>query len=158
MITETETKRYPLNVADIEKGDYIEPEEIAEIYSVDLDAPDFRLMQLQLCAFIEMQSAKEDRPMLPKCEGAGIRILTDEEASRYRPAVADSHARALRREVSRMLRIDVRNLSDDSKLRLEKEILRNSKRVVAIRGVDREIRCLPSPVRRTPSMLTGSEE
>lgn len=149
------TKKYPVDVSNLNKGDYIEPEMISKTFEIEMDDPHFRLYQLKLSSYIEIESARQGRALLPKQEGNGIRILTDEEASRYRPIVADNHARALRRELSRMMRIDISNLSYESKNRLETEVMRNSKRVIALKGVNKEILALPSATRSTPSMLSG---
>lgn len=80
---------YPFDVSQIEKGDYISPEDLQKVIStsdgspVEIGTTEYRLGVLRIKNWIETELEIECRDMVLKCEQEGLRVLTDAEAEQY---------------------------------------------------------------------------
>jgi hypothetical protein len=151
----TLTPKYPIDLDALKKGDYISPEEISQIYSVPLRSSKFNLYALRLSCFIKEKSAQAGFQLLTKIENGGVRILTDKESIRYKDNLSNNTVRRLFRHLQDMMRIPVAQLGHADRDLLDKSILKNSRRVHAIKKSDKETKAIPSSGRDTPSMLNG---
>lgn len=153
MTDEKKPDVFPIDIGSIKKGDYISPEFISEKYGIDTDDPHYWVKLLAMRQYIEQQSVAEFRPLLTKGEKRGIRILTDEEAGSYIDGLADQGVSCVMRQLGRLNRVDASSLSEQKKDELNRAILKNSKRVIAIKKSDLEVKALPSIISDTPSMF-----
>jgi hypothetical protein len=101
---------HPVNLDGLEKGQYIRPEEIEEIYGKSRVDQNFGLCILQLKQFIERGS-----DLICRSEKQGLRILDDEQASDYLWALQARHVYGLRKIVMKGNQIDPSEFSDERK-------------------------------------------
>jgi hypothetical protein len=149
----SKTSKYPIDIEELKKGDYISPEKIAEIYQIDLNDHKFNLYTLKLSQFIQQKTREMGNPYRTKIENRGVRVLLDSEAVRYEDNSADNKTAGIRRNLRNMMEISMSKLCSEDKNLLERNILKNSKRVLVLKNVDKEIKALPSPTRDTPKMI-----
>jgi len=138
---------FPFNIDEIEKGDYITPETLQEVIHrqdgspVNIESKDFRLGVMRIKMWIEDESELNGMPLVLKCEGDGLRILTDEEAEHYvwRRQMLD--LRRFDRNHKRYLQnIDVSKLSEEQQKAYSDRIVKSSILHASILRGKKEIR------------------
>ena len=127
------TEKYPFDFDSLNKGDYIPPERIEDIVKLPRTHQYYSLKLLALREQIEMELESRGRPVNVKSEKGGLRILTDEEARPYAEGLFNQAARALRRSHVRSCIIDTANLNEEDKKRLERTILNQASKLLAMK-------------------------
>ena len=151
-----ETQFHPLDFETLKKGDYITPEQAAEITGKNASDPKFALALLNLKERIRREMQAQKRPITAKVERGGIRILNDPEASNYNDKQAKGALRKLGRCVSQLLYVDQRKLNNGEQRTHEHRIISWTKVFGAAKGARRETLRLPAHKRSTPSMIEGN--
>lgn len=150
-----------LNVSSLKKGDYLPPEQVSEIIEVKMDDPMFHLEVAKLQDYIMRQRQDMDSPIIVKCEGLGLRVLTDSEAVEYNATTRRHGIRKLNRAQGRDSGIDRNNLTDGEVQKLERNMEFGSRVLSSIRSIKRTF-SIPKYERQTPGrdvgdVLTGTE-
>lgn len=125
---------YPLDVRDLQKGQFIAADEVQRISGVRQDHPHYLFAVLRLREYIVKESQRMGQPLSVATHNGGIQINTDEQAVQYHHKLAKDAARAIFRHQS-MLRIavDVRNLSDKSKQDYDRKLTLWGSKIAALK-------------------------
>ncbi len=102
-----------IDVCDINPGDYIDPDSIAEAYGIDRDSAAFAFKLMWLRDHIEQESLTQGRPLLCKGEGYGLRVMQAEEAIDYLYSRFHQNMEGMRRALEKYGRIDLTQVNDD---------------------------------------------
>lgn len=110
-MTSAAVEPFPIDFTKLEKGQTIPADEISRIYGVDSRSPQFSFKVMSLVRQIE----DSRRDLVTKQDHGSIRILTDIEASDYLEQRAGVLVGSLRRNASRVGRINTAEFSDAQK-------------------------------------------
>lgn len=115
-----ENNIHPFDISEISKGDYISPETISRRSGIPITAKKYRLVVLAWKNKIESQwpDFHGGETVWTKTEGdpPGIRILTDNEGSRYGNTRMNSHFRAIRKTTDTYVNMDTSQLDEEGHL------------------------------------------
>lgn len=142
----TPTTKYPLDFSALEKGQLVLQEDIERITGVSKseNPEDYQLEVLNLTQRIMKETAELGLFMTAKGDKGAIRILTDEEAVEYHASQCESGRKKSIRNMARMqINVDVRNLSEDSKARHERNLVKEGIYLSMVNKAREEIRLLP---------------
>ena len=109
------TKIWPVDYANLQKGDVITARKIEHITGFKQDSNAFRFAMMQLQSTIERTMEQRGTPVTIKSEKNSLRVLKDEEASEY------NHKRTLQQVVGvmrthkRAQLVDTGNLTKEDK-------------------------------------------
>jgi len=135
-----------IDIGSLQKGEIISALVLEAIFGCERDRKRYRLKTIKLIERIQEESNRDGMPLLCKCDGDDIRILTDTEAVSYKAEEHDLTCRRIYRYARHLNRIDSNNLTKKKTVLLEKEII-NQSRVAQV--VKRERRVLGMKPHRT---------
>ena len=138
-------------VESLQKGSFISPSEIEGITGVIIGTPNYQFALMQLRYEIENELGHLGRPVTVKSEGAGLRILTDSEASIYNERQGNLARFKLFRAFRRNKNVDEANLSDPERQVHYRTLEVQGKYVQALKRVRQELSLEPSK-RMTPGL------
>jgi hypothetical protein len=118
---ETDSGDMLIDISKVSRGTYIEPDEIAETFGLAKTSSHFAFKVMSLCQDIEKTTLDDGDPMLARCEGYGIRVMTDEEALDYLNRRFWQHTLAMSRIEQRFNNIRVKGLSSELQGRKERQ-------------------------------------
>jgi hypothetical protein len=133
----------------LEKGTTLEPEFLEALFEVPRTDGTYRLKMLSLIEEIQDESNKAGRPLLCRDDDFGIRIMDDSEALKYKKRAHDLTVRRLYRTNTHLSRIDESKLDDLEKKAHEREIIRQSRVIQAVKSERR--RPMPTPYKKSGS-------
>jgi len=96
-------EKYPVNVAELKKGDFLSPETCEMLTGKKRDNPRYQFAMQSIREFIYRESEKQGRPLSCGIDGDGLRIHTDAEASEYHRRLHYMALRGMRRSMKRMV-------------------------------------------------------
>lgn len=138
-----------IDVASLEKGDWISPEIIEAQTGETVGTTAFQFAALKLKGEIEAALKAVGRPATLKQEGAGIRLLSDSEAAVYNEVRGERACAQLAKAHRRNLAVDETNLPSGERQTHYRVLDRQSRYLQALRNVRRQMRATPVQ-RQTP--------
>jgi hypothetical protein len=135
-----------IDINSLQKGEVISADELEILFGCERDRKPYRLKTIKLIERIQEESNQAGTPLLCKCDGEDIRILTDTEALSYKAEEHDLTCRRIYRYARHLNRIDSNNLTKKKTVLLEREII-NQSRIAQV--VKRERRTLGMKPHRT---------
>lgn len=150
-MTENLTEKFP-NFESLKKGDYISEYDICEYFDINSNHPKYGLFKLKYQNLI-LKTRRDFEGHL-KSEGNGIRILTTDEALPYSGRKADNKERGIRRELQQQINMPTAELSYEGKKLQEHLIVKNSRRVLALKQISKEVKFLPPKKADLPKMIS----
>jgi len=139
------------SVTSLQKGDYLAPFEIEEMTGEAEGTVAYQFALMQLRSEIERGLLKAGHPATIKCEGAGLRVLTDAEAAVYNARHGDLARFKLFRAFRRNQTVDEANLTNAERQVHYRTLEVQSKYVQALRKVARMHHIEPVK-RQTPGL------
>ena len=106
---------YPLDTANIHKGDLVPMSQLVEITKAQPGSSRYAFKLMKLTAFIARSMALRGEPATVVVRKNEIVILTDAEANEYNMSAAKKGARRIRRSAVRHSVIDLSKLSPDQR-------------------------------------------
>ena len=136
-----DVKYFPLDFTAIYKGQVITPDEIRTIMGLTPQDGDsvFRLKAMALRAMIESECDKLGRPVVVRHQGDALRVLSDSEAVDYTQSRIDRSYRTAARYTGRQPTIDYANLSNEEQARLDRYVINNGRRLLALKTAQKQI-------------------
>jgi hypothetical protein len=124
----------------LNKGDTIERVSLVDILGKRPEGR-FRLAVLALAQQIEEECLCTCKTEHSSTTGEvlRLRLLTDSEAAKYNPQLCDRHLKGFRRRLKLATRVDITNLTDHERLRLQEQIILKSRQYQAIRAAKRRV-------------------
>lgn len=152
-LTEDGINAYPLDVAALEKGDFIPPE-FCETRTKcrDRNNPKYAIELLAFRDRVDFDLTKLGHNWTLVCRDGGVKVLNDEEASVENERSFKGHQRALGRRMRKNMGVDISRLSAERAPMHEHELLCQQRIVAAQRKARREVSLLPHQ-RSAPAML-----
>ena len=138
---------WPLDASKLHKGDEIQADQIATIFGVAVDDPNFWAKKLSLSAWIESTLAAAGRPATVVCRGDAVRILTDAEAVEATARQFDAGLRKILRNNRRAQHVDVAALDSGERAKHERNLISQGAYIAAIVRVSHELRLTPTASR-----------
>jgi hypothetical protein len=136
------TSKHPIDYDALQKGDYITPDVCEAILKLTRDTKRYPLRLTSLAQHIERELRIRGRPATVACRKDGISILTDSEAARHSVKWREQRVRGIRRDLRRLVNVDVNHLSDCEKQDHDRELLVTGRMVQMIRTARKS---LPAP-------------
>lgn len=125
---------HPMDFAALKKGDVITPVQIAQITGQQPGTEKYALALMSLRERIMRECKKLGRPVTATCTKDSLRILTDPEAAHYNAEETRRGFRKQCRGFRRMVEVDARQLDDQQKSDLERNIIIVGKMIAAARS------------------------
>lgn len=129
----TPTTKHPIDYDALKKGDYIAPEVCESILRASRDHKRYSLKLAALAHHIEKELKIRNKPATVACRKEGISILTDSEAARHCVRWRDQRVRGMRKDLRRLVSVDVSQLSECEQKDHDKELLVTGRMVQMIR-------------------------
>ncbi len=103
-------ERHPFDFDALEKGTWIEAEQVERAAMCKRSDTAFRLRVMGLCQRIE-----EETGIMVRCDHDRIRLMDDAEATLHAQQRTGHHVRGLRRQAWRLAQVDVDKLSEHAR-------------------------------------------
>ena len=145
---------YPLDPEKLKKGMTIHEETIAEIYGIEADDDRYKIhAQLKLRDWIHQITAKLMNPMICKCVGNDLYIMTDPEALKYQTRDRELRKRGIVRMSKRTASIDRRNLSETQQQDHDREMRTQANMAFALKQIEQGKLLAPVDHKKTTPRL-----
>ena len=138
---EKAASRYPFDIEQLRKGEYIEPERCAQIVGGEPGSKEYQLGLLRLGDWIEKESREGARPLHCCIRRDGIYVLLDEEDVDYQDRQGRAGLRRFMRTLWKLREVDVLHLTDTTRRKRDELLCRRGAQIAALRGVKE----LPAP-------------
>lgn len=146
---------YPMDVEELKKGMTIHEERITEIFGIPTDDDRYKIhAQLKLRDWIHGITVKMMNPMICRCVGNDLYIMTDPEALKYQERDRVLRKRGIVRMSKRTASIDRRNLTEQEQTDHDREMRMQANMAFALKQIERGR--LLKPVdheKKTPKLL-----
>ena len=146
---------YPMDTDELKKGMTIHEERITEIFGVSSDDDRYKThAQLKLRDWIHSVTVKMMNPMICKCVGNDLYIMTDPEALKYQERDRVLRKRGIVRMSKRTASIDRRNLTAQEQMDHDREMRLQANMAFALKQIEKGK--LLKPVeheKKTPKLL-----
>jgi hypothetical protein len=146
---------HPMDFAKLSKGDVLTPEMIAKITGKQPGTEKYALALMGLRERIMRECRKLNNPITAVCSHESIRILTDAESAHYNAEETRRGFRKQCRAFRRLTEVDARELDDQQKTDLERNIIITGKMIAAARSA-RSI-AISAHKRSTPGLTAPSK-
>ena len=146
LFMQTQTEKYPFDYDALKKGDVIAAESLEGILLIKRDDARFGLKILGLKEKIESELDARGHPVTVRIDKGSLVILTDEEAAVYNPEQFDLGVRKAGRAHRRTIAVDMNNLEDGNRKKLERRIEVQGRVLQAIRKERRVLSVEPHRV------------
>lgn len=150
-----ETKVWPIDLDDIGIGYYLSPEDVAETFGTTLGTDKHRLVVLGLKSVIEAKMAARGQHVSVSCEGGGIRVRTNLEASAYSASQFALRVRQMGKLVRFMGRIDTSEFTPEQLQRHDRNLHISACTFAGAVKARRQAKLSPKP-EGIPKVLSGS--
>ena len=153
-LTDEGVSVYPLDIAALEKGDFIPPEMVEEYAKVPRNHPRYQLSLLALKDTIRKGLHRMGRIWTLASKNGGIRVLTDPEASLHNRRRWNEQVRAQGRTLRDNLHVDTSLIEDEGARRQhEQDCISQSRQYAAAKQERRKVALVPHR-RATPTMAS----
>lgn len=144
-------KYFPVDFDALNKGDFLDNEQLESILGVLQSHRLFKVKALALAARIEKEMRRRGKPATVTVERDGVLVNPDGKASKHNDRQFRLGARKLSRSHRRQMEVDIRQLEPDEAKRHERSLLVNGAVLQAVRST-RSRFALPCKQRQTPGL------
>lgn len=121
-----------MSIKHPEKGEYIDPEVLAEHLGAEPGTERYQLGLVSLQSSMMLQAEKDGAPVVVKVEHRGLRVLTDVEATHYLVDRHQAGVRCIKKASHRRSYVDEQNLDLDARRHHREWSLRQASMVHAV--------------------------